>query len=95
MVAGHKLAMEKAGVLHRDISVGNVLIVDDPDAATLFRGFIHDFDYSSCAMDVDDAPLPELIDDGGEPDYDQIANGPDGNDDAQANLKERTVSLSR
>ena len=40
-----------AGVLHRDVSVGNILIVDRPEP-NAFRGFIHDFDCSS----MTDAP---------------------------------------
>ncbi len=42
---GHKLAWEVAGVLHRDISVGNILITDEA-VADGCHGFIHDFDYS-------------------------------------------------
>ncbi|KAI0750221.1 hypothetical protein C8Q80DRAFT_1166705 [Daedaleopsis nitida] len=49
---GHRLAMEQAGVLHRDVSVGNILIVDKPDPEAKFHGFLHDFDYSS--MDADE-----------------------------------------
>ena len=40
------MAWEQAGVLHRDISLGNILISDDP-ADDGCQGFIHDFDYSS------------------------------------------------
>ena len=42
----HQDAWEKAEVLHRDVSVGNILIVDDPSTSP-FTGFLHDFDYSS------------------------------------------------
>ncbi|RPD54995.1 hypothetical protein L227DRAFT_533745 [Lentinus tigrinus ALCF2SS1-6] len=45
-IMGHRQAWEMAGVLHRDISVGNILIVDEPEPNS-FKGFIHDFDYSS------------------------------------------------
>ncbi|KAI0706437.1 hypothetical protein C8Q76DRAFT_771081 [Earliella scabrosa] len=45
-IIGHKLAWTKAGVLHRDVSIGNVLLVDGNGEAR-FVGFLHDFDYSS------------------------------------------------
>lgn len=41
LVLGHGIAY-KAGVLHRDVSEGNVLIAEDAP----FKGFIGDFDYS-------------------------------------------------
>lgn len=41
-ILGHQLAY-KAGVLHRDVSAGNVMIVEGQP----FSGFIDDFDYSS------------------------------------------------
>ncbi|KAI0692480.1 hypothetical protein C8T65DRAFT_745139 [Cerioporus squamosus] len=56
-VIGHKLAFEKAGVLHRDVSVGNVLIVDEAEDGS-FLGFIHDFDYSAT---TDVAPGDEPV----------------------------------
>ena len=59
---GHRLACVKGGVLHRDVSVGNILIVDKPERAR-FKGFIHDFDYSSMEED-----LPDLLEDSGDPD---------------------------
>ncbi len=43
LAAGHKSAWEIAGILHRDISLGNILIAED----TTRGGFLHDFDYSS------------------------------------------------
>lgn len=39
---GHRQAYE-IGILHRDVSEGNVTIVDGKP----FKGFLHDFDYSS------------------------------------------------
>ncbi len=42
---GHKLAWERAKLLHRDVSPGNILIVEDPVEGG-FYGFLHDFDYS-------------------------------------------------
>ena len=43
---GHQQAKEVAGVLHRDISLGNILIVDDVSKSA-YTGFVHDLDYSS------------------------------------------------
>ncbi|KAI0763355.1 hypothetical protein BD413DRAFT_616471 [Trametes elegans] len=47
---GHQLAWEVAGVLHRDVSLGNILLVDDPNEDSFF-GFMHDWDYSSKTLD--------------------------------------------
>ena len=43
--------MSRAGVLHRDVSIGNVFIVDDEEDQDEFSGFLHDFDYSSMSRD--------------------------------------------
>ncbi|RPD54994.1 hypothetical protein L226DRAFT_563188 [Lentinus tigrinus ALCF2SS1-7] len=90
-IRGHKLATEKAGVLHRDISVGNVLIVDKPEEGPQSRGFIHDFDYSSYAEGVEDDFPTNPPNNSTDIDYEQIANAPDSgdDDDAQANVKDR------
>ena len=48
--------MERAGVLHRDVSVGNILIVDKPDASAKFCGFLHDFDCSATNVTADLPP---------------------------------------
>ncbi|KAI0353657.1 hypothetical protein OH77DRAFT_575489 [Trametes cingulata] len=45
-IVGHQQARERAQVLHRDVSVGNILIVDEPNEKG-FGGFLHDYDYSS------------------------------------------------
>ncbi|OJT12266.1 hypothetical protein TRAPUB_11200 [Trametes pubescens] len=58
-IRGHQLAWQKAKVMHRDISVGNILIADQLYAKKhakksrkkAFTGFLHDYDYS--AMDSD------------------------------------------
>ncbi|KAI0692081.1 hypothetical protein C8T65DRAFT_745297 [Cerioporus squamosus] len=51
-IKGHRLAMTRAGVLHRDVSVGNVLILDNPSDPGSYAGFLHDFDYSSMSREV-------------------------------------------
>ncbi|KAM5544092.1 hypothetical protein V8D89_002278 [Ganoderma adspersum] len=51
-IIGHRDAMARGGILHRDISAGNILIVDDPALQDQFCGFIHDFDYSSMTRSV-------------------------------------------
>ncbi|KAI0373622.1 hypothetical protein BV20DRAFT_749729, partial [Pilatotrama ljubarskyi] len=52
-IVGHRLAREKAQVLHRDVSIGNILIVDEPKKKG-FGGFLHDYDYSSIESEDDD-----------------------------------------
>ncbi|KAI0636318.1 hypothetical protein C8Q77DRAFT_1103043 [Trametes polyzona] len=42
-IMAHRIAYEKAGVLHRDISTDNILIVD-PTFDRAFTGLLHDFD---------------------------------------------------
>ena len=69
---------EKAKILQRDISVGNILIVEK-EGSRPFAGFLHDFDYSSMAG----FPLPP----GTDP-LQVIAELL-----ADENLKERTVSV--
>ncbi|KAI0788303.1 hypothetical protein C8Q74DRAFT_672811 [Fomes fomentarius] len=63
---GHKLAWEVAGVLHRDVSIGNILITDEATTDGC-HGFIHDFDYSSMESRVppgeDDEASSEDLDD--------------------------------
>lgn len=51
----------KAGGLHRDVSIGNILIVDKSSNGS-FVGFIHDLDHSSIHVEDEDA-LERLIDD--------------------------------
>ncbi|OSC97843.1 hypothetical protein PYCCODRAFT_1471492, partial [Trametes coccinea BRFM310] len=45
-IEGHRIAWERAKVLHRDVSLGNILIADDAPEGS-HRGFLHDWDYSS------------------------------------------------
>ncbi|EJF59159.1 hypothetical protein DICSQDRAFT_89632, partial [Dichomitus squalens LYAD-421 SS1] len=48
-IEGHREAWE-VGVLHRDVSTGNILISER--AEERFRGFLHDFDYSSMTKEM-------------------------------------------
>ncbi|TBU27779.1 hypothetical protein BD311DRAFT_865880 [Dichomitus squalens] len=48
-IEGHREAWD-VGVLHRDVSTGNVLIAERPEER--LRGFLHDFDYSSMTKDI-------------------------------------------
>ncbi|OJT05821.1 hypothetical protein TRAPUB_3316 [Trametes pubescens] len=51
-IVGHQLAMERAGVLHRDVSSGNILIVDRvPVARPISHGVLLDYDYSSMTLE--------------------------------------------
>ncbi|KAI0365541.1 hypothetical protein BV20DRAFT_973090 [Pilatotrama ljubarskyi] len=48
-IKGHQLALQYGGILHRDVSTGNILIVDRPrDDRT--KGILHDYDYSSMTL---------------------------------------------
>ncbi|KAL7279491.1 hypothetical protein ACG7TL_007334 [Trametes sanguinea] len=54
----HQQAWIRAGILHRDVSVGNILIVDEPREETpSICGFLHDFDYSSVTPHTDKASV--------------------------------------
>ena len=48
--------MERGGILHRDVSSGNILIVDKPRPDQLCAGILHDFDYSSITATVPSSP---------------------------------------
>ncbi|KAI0350426.1 hypothetical protein OH77DRAFT_1413071 [Trametes cingulata] len=58
-IKGHRLAMEYGGILHKDVSSGNILIVDRPQPQHRSAGILHDFDYSSMTL------LPPHEDSGG------------------------------
>ncbi|TBU42802.1 hypothetical protein BD309DRAFT_1081192 [Dichomitus squalens] len=60
-IRGHRVAMTRAGILHRDVSVNNILIVDDPVEQGSFTGFIHDFDYSSMSREFPAANMASLF----------------------------------
>ncbi|RPD56991.1 hypothetical protein L227DRAFT_479948, partial [Lentinus tigrinus ALCF2SS1-6] len=79
-ILGHRLAFTRAGVLHRDISVGNILIVDKPSEG--YAGFLHDFDYASMSEDVPDESFAHLD---GQALAEKLMAAMDG-----GNLKERT-----
>ncbi|KAI0327075.1 hypothetical protein GY45DRAFT_1168888 [Cubamyces sp. BRFM 1775] len=70
-IQGHQLATKYGRLLHRDISSGNILIVDRPIPDNPHcKGVLHDFDYSwmfaarPCeemhAASSEDRPLPDL-----------------------------------
>ncbi|KAI0750213.1 hypothetical protein C8Q80DRAFT_1166669 [Daedaleopsis nitida] len=96
-LVGHKQAYGRAGLLHRDVSMGNILIVDNPEPGHSYTGFLHDFDYSSVveeledlldsADEVDDDPLTSLSDQLG---WMIDASGQPQQGDAIAAQKERT-----
>ena len=101
--SGHQLACDKAGILHRDISVGNILIVDKPGPSQ-FTGFIHDFDYSSMEKDIPSVDKPRDYRDDEDDDDDDELDGDmkwdyvvwsarEANPVAQQAEKERTVSV--
>ena len=76
--------MSGAGILHRDISIGNILIVDDILTKTSCGGFLHDFDFSTMSRE---APTEDLSLLGAEALAELLIG-----DDVGGNLKERTVS---
>lgn len=43
--------MERGGVLHRDVSSGNILIVEEPQEHPTSKGFLSDYDYSSMTLE--------------------------------------------
>ncbi|KAI0750208.1 hypothetical protein C8Q80DRAFT_1233151 [Daedaleopsis nitida] len=91
-IIGHRQAYELAGVLHRDVSVGNILIVDNPEPGLSYTGFLHDFDYSSVVEELED--LLDTVDEVDDDD-DQLgliidASGQPQQGDAVAAQKERT-----
>ncbi|EIW58055.1 uncharacterized protein TRAVEDRAFT_49067 [Trametes versicolor FP-101664 SS1] len=49
-IKGHQLMMERGGVLHRDVSSGNILIVEDPQTHPASKGILHDYDDSSMTL---------------------------------------------
>lgn len=76
--AAHKVLWENAKILHRNISVGNLFMVDGPENQCLdFAGFLYDFDYG---------PMVELNPSAG-------GQGDLGIMD-ERNVKERTVSYT-
>ncbi|KAI0750193.1 hypothetical protein C8Q80DRAFT_676674 [Daedaleopsis nitida] len=61
-IEGHQQAWE-VGILHRDVSLGNILIAESTKER--LTGFLHDFDYSSMMKDV---PAGDKFDDNSEDD---------------------------
>lgn len=88
---GHQLATERAGILHRDVSSGNVLIVEHvPITPPLSYGILHDYDYSSMTLVPPDDP--EQADPAELPPLYPLARLGKVNPENVADLKERTVS---
>ena len=77
--------MSKGGVLHRDISVGNILIIDDEEDQGNFVGFLHDFDYSSMSKHAPEGDLSKC--------KASVLTKTVFADEDNGVLKERTVSL--
>ncbi len=75
--------MRRGGILHRDISVDNILIIDNPQEQEQFCGFIHDFDYSFMSRDVPQDDISSLS----ATTLTQLLT----RDDVDGKLKERTV----
>ena len=48
---GHKDAWEKAGILHRDVSVGNIMI-DVTSTEEDFKAFLNDWDLCKYKEDI-------------------------------------------
>ena len=76
--------MSGAGVLHRDVSIGNILIVDDALSKTSRGGFLHDFDFSTMSRVAPEGDLSSL----GAEALAELLIG----DDVGGELKERTAS---
>ncbi|KAI0668001.1 hypothetical protein C8Q78DRAFT_1051457 [Trametes maxima] len=87
-IRGHRLAMTLGGVMHKDVSHGNILIVDPTVSGDqVSRGILTDYDYSAMTLDPPSnghatkplvfRPLEEI----------------DGIE-ANPSMKERTVSVS-
>lgn len=96
--AAHQTLMERCGILHRDVSSGNILIVEhQPDERTESapcNGILHDFDYSSMLKEPPPADGSNTVTSDQPP---LLYTGEDlefGDEDAVsvADLKERTVS---
>ena len=79
-----KEAYKSCSILHRDVSTGNILIVDKPEEGG-FVGFIHDFDYSAMTLN------PPLKTDS-QKDTTDSEEDESNVDEDNADLKERTVS---
>ncbi len=85
--------MERAGVLHRDVSSGNILIVDRvPVARPISHGVLLDYDYSSMTLEP---PNRSMAVDVIPPRFPLFPLESLGQNDPEnvADLKERTVSV--
>ena len=78
--------------MHRDVSVGNILIVDKPDASAKFCGFLHDFDCSATNVTADLPPRDEDASDYSSDDDDEDAASQAEETSMRQDLKKRAVS---
>ena len=51
-LAAHKQAWELAGVLHRDVSIGNIMINVEPNDSGATQGFLNDWDLCKWEEDI-------------------------------------------
>ncbi|KAI0824456.1 hypothetical protein BC628DRAFT_1322948 [Trametes gibbosa] len=89
-IRGHRTLMERGGILHRDVSSGNILIVDkQPRERVPCKGILHDYDYSSMTkkppLAADPSDVPGQI-----PALHPLERMGDNEPENVAELKERT-----
>ena len=83
---GHSAAARVAGVLQRDISTANIMLVDEKLKQHVnFTGFLHDFDYSSMSKYAPEGDLSKC--------KASVLTRTVFADEDNGALKERTVSL--
>ncbi|OJT03567.1 hypothetical protein TRAPUB_5743 [Trametes pubescens] len=59
-IKGHRLALERGGILQKDVSSGNVLIIEDPQQRLPPKGVLHDYDCTYMMLDnTGDGSNPE------------------------------------
>ena len=84
LCVAHSEAWQVAGVLHRDVSLGNILITDKPKGDDPI-GYMHDLDYSSMTPEDETvaSTSAEAL---------AVNNPSSDNPEDSARQKERTVS---
>jgi hypothetical protein len=50
-----------AGYVHRDISVGNIIMIENPNGTTRIRGKLSDFEYAKEFRDGEPSPDPKTV----------------------------------